>query len=142
MRNPAEAYAQTAKTTETNPRRLEASVLMRAATRLQACRDAWKGFDADLDAALIYNRKLWTVLSTSATANDNPLPQALKDNIATLAVFVFKRTFEIIASPTPEKLDALVAINRDLAAGLSAQPAQAAPAPVPQAMALGQRYTA
>ncbi len=101
---------------------------MKAATRLQMIRDDWNGRRADLDDALTYNRKLWTVLVTSATDADNPLPQAVKNNIANLALFVFNRTLAIASAPAPDKLAVLVNINREVAAGLRghAQPANAA----------------
>jgi flagellar biosynthesis activator protein FlaF len=105
-----------------SPRELEASVLLKAASRLQAVRDDWNGRRGELDDALTFNRKLWTILVTSATDADNPLPPAIKTNIANLAIFVFERTITVMIEPAPEKLGALVTINREIAAGLRAQP--------------------
>ena len=122
MQQAANAYARVAKATQ-SPRELEASVLMRAATHLQAVRDDWAGRRGELDEALTYNRKLWTVLVTSATDAENPLPLPIKNNIANLAIFVFERTITVMTEPAPEKLAALVTINRELAAGLRARPA-------------------
>ena len=110
-----------AKATQ-SPRELEAAVLLKAASRLQALRDDWNGRRAELDDALTFNRKLWTVLVTSATDAANPLPQPIKNNIANLALFVFERTITVMTEPAPEKLGALVNINREIAAGLSARP--------------------
>src|SRR5918998_2876202 len=121
MQQAANAYARVAKATQ-SPRELEAAVLMKAAARLQAVREDWAGRRAELDDALTYNRKLWTILVTSVTDADNPLPQAIKNNIANLAIFVFERTVTIMLEPGPEKLGALVTINREIAAGLRAQP--------------------
>ena len=95
---------------------------MKAASRLQAVRDDWHGRQAELDEALTYNRKLWTILVTSVTDAENPLPQAIKNNIANLALFIFERTFTMMTEPAPEKLGALININREIAAGLRAQP--------------------
>ena len=111
-----------AKATQ-SPRELEASVLLKAASRLQAVRDDWNGRRGELDEALTFNRKLWTILVTSVTDADNPLPQAIKNNIANLAIFVFERTITVMTEPAPEKLAALVTINREIAAGLRGQPA-------------------
>jgi flagellar biosynthesis activator protein FlaF len=105
-----------------SPRELEASVLLKAASRLQAVRDDWHGRRAELDEALTFNRKLWTILVTSVTDADNPLPQAIKNNIANLAIFVFERTMTVMTEPAPEKLGVLVTINREIAAGLRGQP--------------------
>ena len=121
MQQAASAYAKVAKATQ-SPRELEANTLMKAATRLQAIREDWHGRRAELDEALTFNRKLWTILATSATDTDNPLPQAIKNNIATLAMFVFERTVTVMLEPGPEKLGVLVNINREIAAGLRAQP--------------------
>src|SRR5215212_10826886 len=127
MQQAASAYARVAKATQ-SPRELEATVLLKAASRLQAVRDDWQGRRAELDEALTYNRKLWTILVTSVTDADNPLPQAIKNNIANLAIFVFERTITVMTEPAPEKLGALVTINREIAAGLRGQlrPANAA----------------
>ena len=95
---------------------------MKAATRLQLIRDDWAGRRGELDESLTYNRKLWTVLVTSATDAENPLPLPIKNNIANLAIFVFERTITVMTEPAPEKLAALVMINRELAAGLRARP--------------------
>lgn len=68
--------------------------------------------------ALRYNRKLWTVLSTSATAAENPLPTAIKQNIGNIALFVLPHCVELEAMPNPQRMTSLVNINRELAAGL------------------------
>lgn len=91
---------------------------MKAATRLQGVRDNWDTLRTDLDAALTFNRKLWVVLSTSATSAANPLPVSIKQSIGSLGVFVFKHTISVLANPAPERLDILININRDIAAGL------------------------
>jgi flagellar protein FlaF len=98
---------------------------LNAASRLQAVREDWGGRRAELDEALTFNRKLWTILVTSVTDADNPLPQAIKNNMANLAIFVFERTITIMTEPSPEKLGALITINREIAAGLRAQPTPA-----------------
>ena len=124
MQQAASAYAKVAQATQ-SPRELEANVLLKAATRLQAIREDWHGRRAELDEALTFNRKLWTILVTSATDAESALPQAIKSNIATLAMFVFERTVTIMLEPGPEKLGVLVNINREIAAGLRARPAPA-----------------
>jgi flagellar biosynthesis activator protein FlaF len=94
---------------------------MKAATHLQMIRDDWNGRRSELGDALMYNRKLWTILVTSATDADNPLPQAVKNNITTLAIFVFNRTLAVMTEPAADKLAVLVNINREIASGLRAQ---------------------
>lgn len=120
MHHGALAYASTAKVTASaNPRELEASLLLKAAAKIQTVKDNWPGAKGELDSALNYNRKLWSVLATSATRPENPLPHAIKNNVGNLGVFIFQRTLEMELEPAPEKLSILVSINRNLAAGLS-----------------------
>jgi len=71
-----------------------------------------------LPVALKFNRKLWTVFLTSVVEEESQLPLPLRQNIANLGVFVLSQTAELQAAPAPEKLDILVKINRELAAGL------------------------
>jgi flagellar biosynthesis activator protein FlaF len=111
------AYANVQRQVQ-SPRELEASVLMKAATRLQGIRDNWEARQADLDEALVYNRKLWTILFTSVVAEENPLPVEIKRNVAQIANYVFNHTLSMISNPDPERLGVLITINRDIAAGL------------------------
>lgn len=114
----AQVYQRTQQTTAT-PRELEASLLLRAAARMQSVRDAWEDEgQGSLEDALLFNRKLWTVLAASATSPESPLPQQLKTNIGNIAVFIFTRTMETLAEPQPDKLTALISINANIAAGL------------------------
>jgi flagellar protein FlaF len=91
---------------------------MKAATRFQAIRDDWENRSKDLDEALTYNRKIWTVLVSSVTRPENPLPQPIKQNVANLGLFIFNHTLTLMSGATPEKLAVLININRELAAGL------------------------
>ncbi|WP_075215620.1 flagellar biosynthesis regulator FlaF [Mongoliimonas terrestris] len=113
----AQAYQRTQQTTA-NPRELEASLLIKAAARLQAVRDNWDQGRADLDDAITFNRKLWTILATSATRADNPLPPEVKTNVANMAVFIFSHSMRVLSDPQPDKLTSLIFINANIAAGL------------------------
>lgn len=107
--------------TTLGPRQLEAHLLLKAAAQLQSFKDNWSYDTEAVAEALTLNRKLWTILGTSATEDSNPLPAEIKENIGNLTVFVLKRTLEIMDDPTPEKLSALISINRSLAQGLRGQ---------------------
>jgi flagellar protein FlaF len=125
MQSGAQAYANTAQTTAT-PRDLEAQLLIRAANRLQSIVSGQVTDSEEMRDALRYNRKLWTVLATSATAAENPLPVAVKQNIGNIAMFVLPHCVELEAQPVPQRMVSLVNINRELAAGLMhASPAAA-----------------
>jgi flagellar protein FlaF len=127
MHSAAHAYAKIAQATQ-SPRELEATVLMKAASRLQGIMDDWDGRRSDLDDALTYNRKLWTVLVTSVTREDNPLPVEIKRNITTLGMFIFNRTIQLTVEPKAEGIRPLVRINREIAAGLRGMGTDQAPA--------------
>ena len=102
-----------------SPRATEADLLVEAALRLQKVRDNWAPNNtSDLDVALRYNRMLWTILISTVTKYDNPLPQAIRQNVANLGLFVMKHTIGILVEPKPEKISTLIEINRNLAAGL------------------------
>lgn len=116
----ASAYAKVSRSVLT-PREAESAVLTKAAQRLQLVRDDWANAGAELAPALNFNQKVWTILATAATDAENPLPQDVKQGIANLATFVFRRMFETLAEPTAEKLNALISINLNLAAGLAAR---------------------
>jgi flagellar protein FlaF len=88
---------------------------------LQRLRDDWETQTRnDLSTALLFNRRLWTVFVSSATREDSTLPVDLRQNIANLGIFIMKQTLALQASPVPQKLDVLININRQLAAGLRA----------------------
>lgn len=115
--NAALAYRQVGAQT-LSPRLLEANLLSRAAGQLQRIRDDWDTNRHELIAALMFNRKLWTVFLGSVTGEESELPKALRENIANLGIFVMKRTMEVLAEPAPGKLTVLITINRELATGL------------------------
>ena len=117
MQNAAQAYTKVARQI-VNPRELEADLLLKAASRLQAILDAWDRKATELDAALLYNRKLWSIFMASATSPDHALPVAIRQNIANLGLFVVNQTVAVTANPAPEGLTTLININRELAAGL------------------------
>lgn len=120
MQNGFSAYAAAAKTAQSvvSPRELEASLLIKAATRLQSVADDWMNREGELDDALSYNRRLWTLLVKAMIAEDNPLPVGIKTNILGLANFIFNQSFKLAADPQPQGLGILVSINREIASGL------------------------
>lgn len=117
MHQAAQAYGKVAKDTA-SPRELEANLLLKAAARLQSVRDGWDEKSGDLDHALRYNRKLWSIFLVSVTREDNPLPALIRQNVANLGMFVLNQTMALAAEPKREKLGTLININRELAAGL------------------------
>jgi flagellar biosynthesis activator protein FlaF len=117
MHSAAQAYGSVARKIA-SPRELEADLLLKAAARLQSIHDGWDATKSDLDAALLYNRKLWSIFLTSVTEPDSPLPPDVRQNIANLGLFVMAQTMKVASEPAPERLRSLININREIAAGL------------------------
>jgi flagellar protein FlaF len=112
-----QAYKKTANETS-SARELEANLLLRSAARFQAICDGWERRKADLGEALLFNRRLWTFFIASVTRDDNPLPVNVRQNVASLGVFVINRTIKLTSDPKPEGLGTLININRHIASGL------------------------
>ncbi len=106
-----------------NPRATEAWALTRLALRMKDSRDS--ADPEEMLAAVRVNWRLWTILQAELLDPDCPLPDDLRANVLSLAQFVDKHTIDVIAQPKPNKLDILIAINRELAGGLYAQPGTA-----------------
>lgn len=105
-------------------RGVEAAVLTKAARKLKECRDNWDNkADGKLEAALKYNQRIWSIFQAELAQADHPLPKHLRSDILKLSGFVDRRILETMASPSPDKLDIVIRINENLAAGLRGSPA-------------------
>jgi flagellar protein FlbT len=113
----AQTYAKVAKETA-SPRELEASLLLKAAARLQAAQDAWPQKSGEFREALLYNRRLWTVFLDAVLREDNQLPKPVRNNIKDLGLFVMNETFAAMTKPTLNQIKAMIKVNRGIAAGL------------------------
>jgi flagellar biosynthesis activator protein FlaF len=116
-----EAY-RTAQNTNENMsgRDIEAAALTRCALMLSACQNNWNAFgrDTHLSEALRNNQIVWSILQSELANDDNPLPIEIRNNLLTLSVYIDNRIIDVMASPAPEKLQVLIDINLNLAAGL------------------------
>jgi flagellar protein FlaF len=117
MRYATNAYAKTAIETAA-PRELEAALLLQAAAKLQAVHDAWRDKPAGLNEALLYNRRLWTILLDAVMSENNRLPTVVRENIRRLGVYVMAETFSLMTKPKADHLMSIIKINRGIAAGL------------------------
>jgi flagellar biosynthesis activator protein FlaF len=117
MRDAVKAYAAVARETA-SPRDLEATLLLKAASKLQSVHDGWTDKPHGLDEAMLYNRRLWLVFLDSVCDDTSQLPVPLRQNIANLGIFVMSETFSLMTDPKPSLLVPLIKINRELAAGL------------------------
>jgi flagellar protein FlaF len=122
----ASAYGDHAQKHTPDPRELEARVLLKSARMLQDLRDAFDQADPSIiEETLKYNRQIWVMFYDTAIENTGEEHTSeLRSNIINLANFIFKREMEILATPQPEKLDVLININREIAAGLMGSPKQ------------------
>lgn len=129
--NASDAYASTAAATD--QRSLEGKILMKAAMKMEQLADRLAADEKpsldEISETMEYNQKLWTVFVSETMNDEHPLPQEIKNNIASLGMFVFKRTIDILADVQPEKIRALIDINRNIASGLMKAAALSTPAP-------------
>ena len=125
----SDAYSKNSTAHSTNQRSLEGNALMKAAMKLEQIKIRIEKSEnvklEELDDALTFNRKLWTVFASETTNEENDLEDSLKNSIASLAVFVLSQTITIQGTPEPAKIETLININRQIASGLlrnSAEP--------------------
>ena len=117
-RSPYGAYENNIKTVET-PGETDAAVLENAAQLLMAAKETQD--DEEFYLALNYNQRIWTVIQTYMV-EENPLPDQIKANLISLSIFVDKQTYKALAEKSSEKLDVLININRQIAAGFRSVP--------------------
>jgi flagellar biosynthesis activator protein FlaF len=110
------------------PRDLEASLLLKAAAKLQAVLEAWdQKPPSGLSGALLYNRRLWIVFIDAVMRDDNRLPVATRQNVLNLGMFVMAETFSLMTAPKQRHLANLIQINRAIATGLSSKSGKGQP---------------
>jgi flagellar biosynthesis activator protein FlaF len=139
----AGAYDSHAQAHSTDPRELEARVLLKAVRRLQALQENWDGYKPEeLEETLRYNRNIWMMFVDTAVENKNGHAMEIRNNIANLGAFVCKHSLEVLARPEKKKLDILISINREIAAGLMTRPPAAASETKPAEAAPGTKFSA
>lgn len=117
----ANAYAKVSRSALT-PREAEAAVLMKAVGKLRALSDDPAASPAALNEALVFNQTVWTLLAGAVADPANPLPDELRANVTSLAVFVFRTIVDTMIAPTRKKIETLITLNHHLAAGLQGDP--------------------
>jgi flagellar biosynthesis activator protein FlaF len=120
----AGAYDSHAQAHTPNQRELEARILLKAAKAFKELQDNWEDVTQEqLDDVLTYNRQVWMMFVDTAIEDEDPeRSNSLRSNIANLGNFIFNHTLGILADPKKEKLDILIEINREIAAGLMTNP--------------------
>ena len=120
----ASAYGDNAQKNTPDQRELEGRILLKAAKMIKDLQDDWDNSNSEiLESTLKYNRQVWMVFYDTALENpEGDRPNDLRSNIINLANFIFKRELDIMAKPEKQKLDVLVNINQEIAAGLMTKP--------------------
>lgn len=121
----AGAYGDHAQKHTPDQRELEARVLLKSAKMISDLKENWEDVDKQLLASTLqYNRQIWMMFYDTALENPDGETRSddLRSNIINLANFIFKRELEIRSDPQKEKLDALININKEIAAGLMTKP--------------------
>ena len=131
------AYERVSKATLSG-REIEAAILTKAALKLKECQDNWDAPDRDdrLEEALKYNQRIWSIIQAELDKDENPLPGQIKVNLLRLSTYIDQRSLEIMAYPDPEKLNIIININNNIAAGLRSRPAQSVPVQEQHAVAV------
>lgn len=114
----AKTYATFAKA-GMSQRDLEASALLKSASTLQAAMATED--ERTREAAVSNNRRLWSIFAAAAEDDASPLPPEMRANVLRIANLVFSLTLQALAGRSNEPLQALVNVNRELAAGLRGQ---------------------
>lgn len=120
----ADLYGNNVQKNTPDQRELEAHVLLKSAKFLNDIQNDWDNISPELlEETLKYNRQIWMMFYDTAIENtEGDRPNDLRSNIINLANFVFKRELEVLGNPSKEKLNILISINRDIAAGLMEKP--------------------
>ena len=116
--NVSQRYAET-EVSGLDQIELESRALIKSASSLNQIKEHWEQDQGNLAEALEKNRKLWTLIASAMSDDSSPQPAELRKNLLNLAMFVFKRTMEVLVNPSPESLDILISINMNIARGLA-----------------------
>ncbi len=117
------AYTSRQRNNET-PRETEARALLSCASRLERARGTEVSKE-EYAEAVQHNQQLWTIFQVCLCEPDNQLPKDLKDILLNLSQYVDKASFRAMSGHNPDILRSLININRNIAAGLSVNPAAA-----------------
>jgi|HubBroStandDraft_1064217.scaffolds.fasta_scaffold01156_6 flagellar protein FlaF len=91
--------------------------LTTTARKMAAACDPGVARDQILDAVRV-NWRLWTIIQAEQADPDCATPKSIREALLNLANFVDKRSIDLLARPDPAKLQPLISINRNIAAGL------------------------
>lgn len=108
---------QNSSLTLKSARAQEAEMLARLNADLERARSNEKR-DEHYHNALIKNQRVWNVFVVALAEEGHPYPDDLKARLISLGIWVNRQTQ--LAINEPERIDALVSLNRDIIVGLLA----------------------
>jgi flagellar protein FlaF len=100
------------------PQLTESWALTTAARKMLEAKERPDDIDG-LTHAVRINWRLWTIFQAELTEPTNTIPAEIRGNLLSLAAFIDKQSTSILGDPKAEKLDVLININRQIAAGLA-----------------------
>jgi flagellar protein FlaF len=120
---PSNTYERV-RTTDLDGRELEASVLLRAVKKLTWCAQNWERsaspeFRDRLQDALSFTQRIWTFLQVEVANPEHHLPRSVRQSVFRLGRYSDQTITKLYAGGTLRQLQSLIALNREIAAGLS-----------------------
>jgi flagellar protein FlaF len=115
-------YRQAQMDSAPSGRQIEISILELAASKLQAHlpKNEKLAWSHDLNEAMKFNQKVWDVFSADWMNPESQLSIELRQNLLSIAIFVKKKTFALIAKPDVDGLRLLIQLNENIIDGLKA----------------------
>ena len=98
---------------------IEYKALEKSTKNFQICQRNWNTdrTEEDLKISLDFNEKLWKIFRSDCMRKDCNLSDTVKKNLLSLGSFILRYTEEIKKEPSTNKLDTLIAINKNIALG-------------------------
>ncbi|WP_155155591.1 flagellar biosynthesis regulator FlaF [Curvivirga aplysinae] len=115
MNNPYASQQKQALNRGSGPQ-AEGWALIEMARRLDAAKQS--GDSSEILTQCRLNWRIWTILQSELVDPECTVPKEIRENLLSLSNFIDKRSTEVIGSPTADKLDVLININRQIGAGL------------------------
>lgn len=97
----------------------EYKALQKSINNFQICQRNWNSdrLKEALKKSLTFNKKLWEIFRLDCENKNCTLPDPVRKNLLSLERFINRYSDEIKKNPFPEKLDTLIAINKNIAIG-------------------------
>ena len=113
--NVAAAY-KNVSTSILGPRDIEQRVFQQSNGRLMAVRDNPDISFAEIAEAIYQNSKIWTTLAVDVFSDNNTLPETLRGQLASLALYAQKTGRVVLRKEAP--VDILIELNNAIISGL------------------------